>query len=92
MEIEEIAKIIKQNGGNTYLVGGAVRDAILKIHQFPVGMEQFNVKDTYLICLPIADSLDFSLYFCYHNIVNYENMRGERHDHHGCKIEPCVWV
>ena len=55
-------------------------------------MEQFNVKDTYLICLPIADSLDFSLYFCYHNIVNYENMRGERHDHHGCKIEPCVWV
>ena len=30
MEIEEIAKIIKQNGGNIYLVGGAVRDAILK--------------------------------------------------------------
>lgn len=29
MEIEQIAKIIKQNGGNTYLVGGAVRDAIL---------------------------------------------------------------
>lgn len=29
MEIEEIAKIIKKNGGNTYLVGGAVRDAIL---------------------------------------------------------------
>lgn len=29
MDIEEIAKIIKQNGGNTYLVGGAVRDAIL---------------------------------------------------------------
>jgi len=30
MDIEQIAKIIKQNGGNTYLVGGAVRDAILK--------------------------------------------------------------
>ena len=29
MDIENIAKIIKQNGGNTYLVGGAVRDAIL---------------------------------------------------------------
>lgn len=29
MKIEEIATIIKQNGGNTYLVGGAVRDAIL---------------------------------------------------------------
>lgn len=29
MGIEEIATIIKQNGGNTYLVGGAVRDAIL---------------------------------------------------------------
>jgi len=29
MDIEKIAKIIKQNGGNTYLVGGAVRDAIL---------------------------------------------------------------
>jgi len=29
MEIEKIAKIIKENGGNTYLVGGAVRDAIL---------------------------------------------------------------
>lgn len=29
MDIEQIAKIIKQNGGNTYLVGGAVRDAIL---------------------------------------------------------------
>lgn len=29
MEIEKIAKKIKQNGGNTYLVGGAVRDAIL---------------------------------------------------------------
>lgn len=29
MEIEKIATIIKQNGGNTYLVGGAVRDAIL---------------------------------------------------------------
>lgn len=29
MDISEIAKIIKQNGGNTYLVGGAVRDAIL---------------------------------------------------------------
>lgn len=30
MDIEQIAKIIKENGGNTYLVGGAVRDAILK--------------------------------------------------------------
>ena len=29
MDIQKIAKIIKQNGGNTYLVGGAVRDAIL---------------------------------------------------------------
>ncbi len=29
MDIEKIANIIKQNGGNTYLVGGAVRDAIL---------------------------------------------------------------
>lgn len=29
MEIEKIAKVIKENGGNTYLVGGAVRDAIL---------------------------------------------------------------
>lgn len=29
MEIDKIATIIKQNGGNTYLVGGAVRDAIL---------------------------------------------------------------
>ena len=29
MEIEKIATIIKQNGGNTYLVGGAVRVAIL---------------------------------------------------------------
>ena len=29
MSIVEIAKLIKQNGGETYLVGGAVRDAIL---------------------------------------------------------------
>lgn len=29
MEIEKIAKIIKDNGGNLYLVGGAVRDTIL---------------------------------------------------------------
>lgn len=29
MEIEKIATIIKENGGNTFLVGGAVRDAIL---------------------------------------------------------------
>ena len=29
MEIKEIAKIIKKNGGNIYLVGGAVRDTIL---------------------------------------------------------------
>lgn len=29
MKIEEIATLIKQSGGNTYLVGGAVRDAIL---------------------------------------------------------------
>lgn len=29
MEIKEIATIIKKNSGNTYLVGGAVRDAIL---------------------------------------------------------------
>lgn len=29
MEIEEIARIIKNNGGNLYLVGGAVRDTIL---------------------------------------------------------------
>ena len=29
MDIQKIAKIIKRNGGNTYLVGGAVRDAIL---------------------------------------------------------------
>ena len=29
MEIKEIAKIIKKNGGNSYLVGGAVRDTIL---------------------------------------------------------------
>lgn len=29
MDIEQIAKKIKRNGGNTYLVGGAVRDAIL---------------------------------------------------------------
>lgn len=29
MDIEKIATLIKENGGNTYLVGGAVRDAIL---------------------------------------------------------------
>ncbi len=29
MDIVEIANVIKQNGGTTYLVGGAVRDAIL---------------------------------------------------------------
>ncbi len=29
MKIEEIATLMKQSGGNTYLVGGAVRDAIL---------------------------------------------------------------
>lgn len=29
MKIEEIATLIKQSGGSTYLVGGAVRDAIL---------------------------------------------------------------
>lgn len=29
MEIKDIAKIIKKNGGNIYLVGGAVRDSIL---------------------------------------------------------------
>ena len=29
MDIKQIAKKIKENGGNTYLVGGAVRDAIL---------------------------------------------------------------
>lgn len=30
MEIEEIANIIKQNGGNLYLVGGAVRDELMR--------------------------------------------------------------
>ncbi len=30
MEIKSIAKLIKQNGGNLYLVGGAVRDSLLK--------------------------------------------------------------
>lgn len=29
MDIEEIANIIKQNGGNLYLVGGAVRDELI---------------------------------------------------------------
>ncbi len=29
MEIEKIAKIIKENGGNLYLVGGAIRDEIM---------------------------------------------------------------
>lgn len=29
MEIQEIAKIIKQNGGNLYLVGGAIRDELI---------------------------------------------------------------
>ena len=29
MEIREMAKIIRKNGGNIYLVGGAVRDTIL---------------------------------------------------------------
>jgi len=29
MEIKEISKLIKENGGNIYLVGGAVRDRIL---------------------------------------------------------------
>ncbi len=40
MEIEKIAKIIKQNGGETYLVGGAVRDAILNI---PIKDEDYCV-------------------------------------------------
>lgn len=31
VDIQEIAKIIKQNGGNLYLVGGAVRDELLGI-------------------------------------------------------------
>lgn len=30
MEIEEIANVIKQNGGNLYLVGGAVRDELMR--------------------------------------------------------------
>ena len=29
MEIVKIANIIKQNGGNLYLVGGAVRDELI---------------------------------------------------------------
>ena len=29
MEIEKIARIIEQNGGRLYLVGGAVRDSLL---------------------------------------------------------------
>ena len=30
MDIEEIAKIIEKNGGRLYLVGGALRDSLLK--------------------------------------------------------------
>ena len=29
MEIEKIAKIIKENGGALYLVGGAIRDEMI---------------------------------------------------------------
>lgn len=39
-----------------------VRDAILKIHQFPVGMEQFNAEDTEQWNV-IKDFIDLSDYY-----------------------------
>ena len=57
MKIEEIAKIIKQNGGNTYLVGGAVRNAILNK---PIKDEDYCItgftSEKFLNLFPMAKS------------------------------------
>ena len=55
MEIEEIAEKIKENGGRLYLVGGAIRDKILKKERYDrdycvVGIE----KETFLKLFPEA--------------------------------------
>lgn len=55
MEIENIAKIIEQNGGRLYLVGGAVRDSLLNR---PIYDEDYCVvgieKDVFLNLFPEA--------------------------------------
>ena len=57
MKIEERAKIIKQNGGNTYLVGGAVRNAILNK---PIKDEDYCItgftSEKFLNLFPMAKS------------------------------------
>ena len=57
MEIENIAKIIEQNGGRLYLVGGAVRDSLLNR---PIYDEDYCVvgidKDEFIKLFPKAKS------------------------------------
>ena len=56
MEIEKIAKIIEQNGGRLYLVGGAVRDSLLNR---PIYDEDYCVvgieKDKFIKLFPEAE-------------------------------------
>ncbi len=55
MEIENIARIIEQNGGRLYLVGGAVRDSLLNR---PIYDEDYCVtgipKDRFMELFPEA--------------------------------------
>ena len=57
MEIEKIARIIEQNGGRLYLVGGAVRDSLLNR---PIYDEDYCVvgieKDMFVKLFPEAIS------------------------------------
>ena len=57
MKIEDIAKIIEQNGGRLYLVGGAVRDSLLNR---PIYDEDYCVvgieKDKFIKIFPEAIS------------------------------------
>ncbi len=58
MEIEKIASIIKQNGGNLYLVGGAIRDELIgrKVYDRDYCVTGIS-KETFIKLFPSAKAI-----------------------------------
>ncbi len=102
MEIEkEIAKLVKENGGRTFYVGGYVRDKLLNIENKDVDIEVHGISEDTLYKIlkslgtPLAYGSSFGVYsLSGHNIdialPRSEKLVGKKHTDFRIDVDPFI--
>ncbi len=102
MEIEkEIAKLVKENGGRTFYVGGYVRDKLLNIENKDVDIEVHGISEDTLYKIlkslgtPLAYGSSFGVYsLSGHNIdialPRSEKLIGKKHTDFRIDVDPFI--